>query len=372
MATTTAAKEIAPSEALELIRRGATLVDVREPAELATGVAAGAIAIAPCDVERLLPEVARRDAPVLVICASGVRSCAAASRIAALGFEDVRSVSGGFARWRREGLPVRVDAPADGLDRERYARQLMLPEVGEAGQRRLLASRVMIVGAGGLGSPAALYLAAAGVGRITLVDDDAVERSNLQRQVLHTDARTGQPKVDSARATLAALNPDVEVIPLRTRLDERNVLDGLAGHDVVVDGSDNFATRYLLSDACVRLRIPDVHGSVFRYEGQVTVFGGDPPGPCYRCLYPAPPPPELAPSCVEAGVLGVLPGTIGMLQATETLKLLLGLGEPLSGRLLHFDALRGRFSEFEVLRDPACPVCSGRVAGRQPRASSSR
>jgi molybdopterin/thiamine biosynthesis adenylyltransferase/rhodanese-related sulfurtransferase len=353
--------EIGPTEALELMGRGALLIDVREPGEIAAGTAAGAVAVAPCDLERRVPELAPQHAtPVLVICASGVRSRAAAMRISALGYGDVRSVTGGFSRWRRDGLPAHVAPATDGLDRARYARQLALPEVGEAGQRRLLASKVLLVGAGGLGSPAALYLAAAGVGRLTLVDDDTVERSNLQRQVVHTDARTGQPKVDSAQATLAALNPGIAVVPLQLRLDETNVAAVLAGHDVIIDGSDNFATRYLVSDACVRLRVPNVHGSVFRFEGQVTVFWpgrATAPGPCYRCLYPEPPPPEFAPSCTEAGVLGVLPGTIGLLQATEALKLLLGLGEPLVGRMLHYDALLGRVSEVEVLRDPACLAC---------------
>ncbi len=365
--------EVEPADALELMRRGAVLVDVREPGELAAGFAAGAVAVAACELDSRIAQIARCDAPVLVICASGVRSQAAARRIAALGFGDVRSVAGGYSRWRREGLPVQVAEAADDLDRERYARQLMLPEVGEAGQRRLLSSRVLIVGAGGLGSPAALYLAAAGVGCITLADDDTVERSNLQRQVLHTDARIGQPKVDSARATLAALNPGIEVNALRVRLDAGNVGDIVAGHDVVLDGSDNFATRYLVSDACVQLGVPDVHGSVFRFEGQVTVFGAaTAAGPCYRCLYPEPPPTGFAPSCVEAGVLGVLPGTIGMLQATEALKLLLGVGTPLCGRLLHFDALQGRFSEFEILRDPACAVCARPSAVVQPRVSRPR
>jgi molybdopterin/thiamine biosynthesis adenylyltransferase/rhodanese-related sulfurtransferase len=353
--------EIGPADALELMRRGAVLIDVREPGEIAAGTAAGAVAVAPCDLQRRVPELApQQSTPVLLICASGVRSRAAALHITALGYGDVRSVAGGFSRWRREGLPTHVEPVTDGLDRARYARQLALPEVGEAGQRRLLASKVLLVGAGGLGSPAALYLAAAGVGRLTLVDDDRVERSNLQRQILHTDARTGDPKVVSAQATLAALNPGVEVVPLQLRLDEANVEAVLAGHDVVIDGSDNFATRYLESDACVRLGVPNVHGSVFRFEGQVTVFWPGrraTPGPCYRCLYPEPPPPEFAPSCTEAGVLGVLPGTIGLLQATEALKLLLGLGEPLVGRMLHYDALLGRVSELEVLRDPMCPAC---------------
>jgi molybdopterin/thiamine biosynthesis adenylyltransferase len=243
------------------------------------------------------------------------------------------------------------------LDWERYARQLTLPEIGVAGQRKLRAGRVLLVGAGGLGSPAALYLAAAGVGHLTLVDDDRVERSNLQRQVLHADTDAGRLKIDSGRDALRGINPGIDVAGVVSRLDASNAHELLAGQDVVVDGSDNFETRYAVNDACVALGIPNVHGSVFRFEGQVSVFWPARPGgagPCYRCLYPEPPPPELAPSCAEAGVLGVVPGIIGLLQASEALKLLLGVGTPLVGRLLHFDALRGRFDEFEVLRKRSC------------------
>jgi molybdopterin/thiamine biosynthesis adenylyltransferase len=299
---------------------------------------------------------------VLLICASGQRSLAAAAALAALGYQSARSVSGGLARWRREGLPVSAPHAPDGVDPERYSRQVALPEVGAAGQRRLRDGRVLLVGAGGLGSPAALYLAAAGVGHLTVIDDDRVERSNLQRQVLHRDADNGTLKVQSAVATLQGLNPAIEVTGKAVRIDADNAGPLIAGHDVVIDGSDNFAARYAVNDACVALRIPDVHGSVFRFEGQVTVLwparaGG---GPCYRCLYPAPPPPELAPSCAEAGVLGVVPGVIGMLQAAEALKILLGIGDVLVGRLLQYDALRGRFDEFEVARDPGCAVCAPR------------
>jgi molybdopterin/thiamine biosynthesis adenylyltransferase len=236
----------------------------------------------------------------------------------------------------------------------------VIPEVGEEGQARLLDSRVLLVGAGGLGSPAAFYLAAAGVGTLGLVDDDVVDRTNLQRQILHTEERVGMPKVESARRTLEALNPSIRIAGHRTRLDASNVESLLAGYDVVVDGTDNFPTRYLVNDACVRLRIPNVHGSVYRFEGQVSVFWParpGAPGPCYRCLYPEPPPPELAPSCAEAGVLGVLPGVVGLLQAVETVKLLLGLGEPLAGRLLQYDALAARFTRLSLERDPGCRLC---------------
>jgi len=290
-----------------------------------------------------------------------VRSLPAAAQLAALGYADVRSVAGGFVRWRREGLPVESPRAPGDPDWERYARQLTLPEVGEAGQRRLRDARVLLVGAGGLGSPAALYLAAAGVGHLTLVDDDRVERSNLQRQVLHRDAAAGESKVRSGIATLRALNPSVEIVGHEARLTATNAHELLAGQHVVVDGSDNFVTRYVVNDACVALGIPYVHGAVFRFEGQVSVFWPARPGsagPCYRCLYPEPPPPELAPSCTEAGVLGVVPGIIGLLQATETLKLLLGAGVPLVGRMLHYDGLRGSFDEFEVPREPRCPACA--------------
>jgi molybdopterin/thiamine biosynthesis adenylyltransferase/rhodanese-related sulfurtransferase len=356
--------ELDPREAFALVGRGVVLVDVRDPHELATGAAQGAVHVPRCDLAARIAALAPdRAVTVLLICASGQRSLAAAAELAALGYQDVRSVAGGLARWRREGLPVSAPRASGDIDWERYSRQVALTEVGEAGQRRLRDGRVLLVGAGGLGSPAALYLAAAGVGHLTIVDDDCVERSNLQRQVLHRDADTGTPKVQSAVATLQALNPGIEATGAAVRLDATNAGRLIAGHDVVIDGSDNFAARYAVNDACVALGIPNVHGSVFRFEGQVTVFWparpGD-PGPCYRCLYPAPPPPELAPSCAEAGVLGVVPGVIGMLQAGEALKVLLGAGELLAGRLLHYDALRGRFDEFDVERDPRCVSCATR------------
>lgn len=361
--------EIDPGEALVLLSRGAMLLDLRDAAELLAGTAEGAIHLQRREIEARIAQLAPDPGTtLLLLCASGVRSLSAARRLVQLGYRDVHSVSGGFARWRREGLPTNRP-PRDGrLDRERYARQLSLPEVGEAGQQRLLESRVLLVGAGGLGSPSALYLAAAGVGHLTLVDDDRVERSNLQRQVLHGDAGTGTLKVQSAQTALRALNPEVAVSGLAIRLDRSNARQVLAGHHVVIDGSDNFETRYAVNEAGVALGIPTVHGSVFRFEGQVSVFWPGRPGaagPCYQCLYPEPPPPELAPSCAEAGVLGVVPGVIGLLQAAETLKLLLRAGEPLVGRMLHFDALRARFDEFEVLPDPGCAVCG--QAGRRDR-----
>jgi molybdopterin/thiamine biosynthesis adenylyltransferase len=301
------------------------------------------------------------DRPLVVLCASGTRSLFAAEALARLGYRSVASMAGGFTRWKAEGLPVEVPFTLDGAARERYSRHLLMPEVGEAGQAKLLRARVALVGAGGLGSPAAFYLAAAGVGTLGIVDHDVVDRSNLQRQILHTDARVGTSKVASARQTIEALNPAVKVIGHEAHLSSRNVEEILSGYDLVVDGSDNFPTRYLVNDACVKLGVANVHGSVFRFEGQVTVFWpryAKRRGPCYRCVYPEPPPAEFAPSCAEAGVLGVLPGAIGLLQATECMKLILGVGDPLVGRLLVFDALRASFSELELERDPGCAYCA--------------
>jgi molybdopterin/thiamine biosynthesis adenylyltransferase/rhodanese-related sulfurtransferase len=344
-----------------LLARGARLLDVREPDEVALGSPVGALRLSRAFLEQRIGEVAPEvEPPLLVLCGSGTRSLFVAEALRALGYDDVRSVRGGLARWREAGLPLEVPRTLDTLDRARYERHLRLPEVGEAGQLSLLGSRVLVVGVGGLGSPAALYLAAAGVGTLDLVDFDVVDRSNLQRQVLHTEARIGHLKVNSARETLTALNPRVRVNAHATRLDAANVDALVARADVVVDGTDNFSTRYLVNDACVRAGKPNVHGSVFRFEGQVSVFWpGRPgaPGPCYRCLFPAAPPPELAPSCAEAGVLGVLPGVIGLLEAVETLKLLLGLGSPLVGRVLHYDALDATCRTLTVPRAQGCPGC---------------
>ena len=346
--------------------RGAALVDVREPHEIAQGTPAGA-----CPLPRGLleftieEEVGDFGRTVLVTCGSGQRSLFAADELKRMGYRDVRSVAGGFARWKREGLPFEMPRLLDSEARERYARHLVMPEVGEPGQVKLMESRVLLVGAGGLGSSAAMYLAAAGVGTLGVVDSDVVDRSNLQRQILHTDDRVGVPKVASARAAVEARNPAVRVDEYPVRLDSGNVEEVLDGHDLVVDGSDNFATRYLVNDACVKLRIPNVHGSVFRFEGQVSVFWPSReagPGPCYRCLHPAPPSAELAPSCAEAGVLGILPGVIGLLEAVEAIKILLGSGEPLVGRVLHYDALSAKFSEFALERNPECPYCADGAA----------
>ncbi|PGH53179.1 molybdopterin biosynthesis protein MoeB [Azospirillum palustre] len=361
--------EVTAADALALQRDGALLVDVREDEETATGSPAGALRLPrgflELRIEEKAPDPAR---PLLLMCAGGTRSLFAAEDLLRLGYRDVRSVAGGFSAWKAGGLPVEVPPQLDAAQRERYRRHLTMPEVGEAGQHRLLRSRVALIGAGGLGSPIALYLAAAGVGRLTLIDDDRVERSNLQRQILHVESRLGQRKVESGRTALLDLNPTIEVVSHDTRLEAANVLELLAGHDVVVDGSDNLPTRYLVNDACLRLGVPNVYGAIFRFEGQVSVFGGAAPGvrPCYRCLFPEPPPAEYAPSCAEAGVLGVLPGVIGTIMAAETIKLLLGLGEPLAGRLLLYDGLRGEFNEIAVPVDPDCPSCS---AGAHPELS---
>lgn len=353
--------EVEPAAAVALQARGAHLIDVREADEIAQGSPPGAFRLGRGFLElRVEDAIKDKAATVLVTCAGGVRSLFAAEALTLLGYTDVRSIKGGFDAWKNAGLPVEVPRSLSGEQRARYSRHLLMPEVGERGQRRLLDSKVLIVGAGGLGSPVALYLAAAGVGTIGLVDFDVVDRSNLQRQILHTDARVGAPKVESARTTLLALNPSITVDIHETRLDSRNVEAIFAGYDVVVDGSDNFATRYLVNDACVKLRVPNVHGSIFRFEGQVSVFWPNYPkrrGPCYRCVYPEPPPPELAPSCAEAGVLGVLPGVVGLLEAVETIKILLGIGDPLVGRLVHYDALPARFTELGLDPDPDCAYC---------------
>jgi molybdopterin/thiamine biosynthesis adenylyltransferase len=305
-------------------------------------------------VENKLPD---RDAEIVVYCAGGVRSAFATKTLQDLGYSNVTSMAGGFGRWKNEGRAWITPAVLTPDQRGRYQRHLLLPEVGEAGQQKLLEAKVLMLGAGGLGSPAALYLAAAGVGTLGIVDMDVVDASNLQRQILHNTERIGDRKVDSAKKTLTTLNPDVNVVTHDVRFGADNILDILADYDIVVDGTDNFPTRYLLNDASLLTRTPVVHGSIFRFEGQVTVF--DPyNGPCYRCLLPEPPPPELAPSCAEAGVLGVLPGIVGSIQALEAIKLILDLGDPLRGRLLAYDALEQTFRNFKVRRDPACPSCS--------------
>ncbi|MGF1598277.1 MAG: molybdopterin-synthase adenylyltransferase MoeB [Acidimicrobiales bacterium] len=348
--------ETDPAGAEKAIAGGAVLLDVREPDEVAQGAVPGSVQIVrgnlEAQVESRLPDKA---APIVVMCAGGVRSAFAAKTLSELGYADVTSMDGGFNRWKDEGRPWAVPESLTADQRNRYSRHLLLPEVGEEGQQKLLGAKVLLLGAGGLGSPAALYLAAAGVGTIGIIDMDVVDESNLQRQILHNLDRIGERKVDSAKKTLVAMNPDLAVVTYDTRLGADNIMGILEGYDVVVDGADNFPSRYLLNDASVKLGIPVVHGSIFRFEGQVTVF--DPhDGPTYRDLLPEPPPAELAPSCAEAGVLGVLPGIVGSIQALEAIKLILGLGDSLRGRLLAFDALEMSFREYKLNIDPDNPV----------------
>jgi molybdopterin/thiamine biosynthesis adenylyltransferase/rhodanese-related sulfurtransferase len=364
-------REVTPAEAADLIANGAAIVDVRESTEWDEGYVPGATHVPrgflESRIEAALPD---RDRPVVLYCAGGVRSAFAADQLATLGYRDPVSMSGGFQQWKSEGRPWTKPQVLAPQQKQRYSRHLLIPEVGADGQARLLDSKVLFIGAGGLGSPAMLYLAAAGVGTIGIVDFDVVDLSNLQRQVVHTSERVGQKKTDSAGMTIRALNPDVQVVAHEEMLTDDNVERLIEGYDVIVDGTDTFETRYSLNDAAVRAGIPVVHASVFRFEGQLTVFKpGD--GPCYRCLYPTPPPPELAPGCSVAGVLGVVPGTLGILQATEVVKLLLGIGEPLVGRLLIYDALDMSFQELKLRRDPACPACGdGAVEERRTGAAT--
>jgi molybdopterin/thiamine biosynthesis adenylyltransferase/rhodanese-related sulfurtransferase len=345
-------REISTAEAEERRNAGAVMLDVREQDEFEEGAIPGATFIPrgflEPQVESRLPD---KNAEILVFCAGGVRSAFAAKTLAELGYTNVVSVAGGFNRWKDEDREWRTPAVLSADQRNRYKRHLLVPEVGEEGQQKLLDSKVLLLGAGGLGSPAALYLAAAGVGTIGIVDMDVVDASNLQRQVLHNMDRIGDRKVDSAKKTLTALNPDVNVVTYDRRLDASNIEDIISGYDVIVDGADNFPVRFMLNDASVKLGIPVVHGSIFRFEGQVTVFHPQ-QGPTYRDMLSEPPPAELAPSCAEAGVLGALPGVIGTLQAVETLKLLLGVGDPLIGRYLTFDALDMEFREFKLRVNP--------------------
>jgi sulfur-carrier protein adenylyltransferase/sulfurtransferase len=350
--------EISATEAAAERQAGTLLIDVREQVEWDAGHIPGAAfiprAALPAEIERVAPD---KNARLILYCASGVRSVHGAMTLAGLGYTDVASMRGGIHDWERLGLAVETPTKLTDTQRERYSRHLLIPEVGPEGQSKLLDAKVLLVGAGGLGSPAALYLAAAGVGTLGIVDYDLVDVSNLQRQVLHTTERVGEPKVESAKRTIAALNPDVTVLATEAILGPDNVEALIDGYDVILDGTDTFETRYLLNDAAVARGIPVVHASVYRFEGQITTFVPK-AGPCYRCLYPTQPPPELAPPCSLVGVLGVVPGIMGLLQANEVLKLVLGIGETLMGRLLMFDALDGTFTELSIERDPACPVCA--------------
>ena len=352
-------REISTEEA-EAAREAdrAVVLDVREPEEYEQGAIPGSVHIARGQLESQVEgRLLDKDAPVLIVCAGGHRSAFAAETLGELGYTDVVSVVGGFNRWKDEGRDWRVPSVLSPEQRNRYQRHLLLPEVGVEGQQKLLGARVLLLGAGGLGSPAALYLAAAGVGTLGIIDMDVVDESNLQRQILHNMDRIGERKVDSAKKTLTAINPDVDVVTYDMRLDAGNVVELLSQFDIVIDGADNFPSRYLLNDASLKTNTPVVHGSIFRFEGQATVFKPF-DGPCYRCMIPEPPPAELAPSCAEAGVLGVLPGIIGSIQALEAIKLILGIGDDLSGRLLAYDSLEQSFRTFKVNRDPECPACS--------------
>jgi molybdopterin/thiamine biosynthesis adenylyltransferase/rhodanese-related sulfurtransferase len=356
-------REVDPREVHDLSpngsANGAVVVDVREQHEFEESHIPGAVHVPrghlESRIEGAAPDKSQR---VVLYCASGNRSALAAETLQEmLGYENAESMAGGITLWKDRGYDVEVPRALTAEQRQRYSRHLLIPEIGLEGQMKLLDAKVLLLGAGGLGSPIALYLAAAGVGTLGLVDDDEVDLTNLQRQVAHTNDRVGVPKVDSAEQAIADINPDVEVVKYKTRLDASNVMDILDGYDVIVDGADNFPTRYLLNDASVRLRIPVVSASILGFDGQLAVFAPF-EGPCYRCLYPTPPPAELAPSCGANGVLGVLPGTMGMLQATEVIKLIVGAGEPLIGRLLLYEALSETFTELKVKRDPDCPICS--------------
>ena len=337
------------------------LIDCREKHEFEQGFIEGASWISRGQLESQIEgAVPKRDTSIVLYCAGGNRSAMSTRALMELGYTDVASLRSGFGGWKRAGFPFEVPRMLDADQEIRYSRHTMLPEIGQKGQLALLDSKVLCIGAGGLGSPSALYMAAAGIGTIGMVDDDVVDASNLQRQVLHSIDRIGVPKVESAAKTLTGLNPDVQVIQHPYRLTSENVLETIADYDVIVDGADNFQTRYLLNDSALKLGKPVIHSSIFRFEGQLTVFPAD-GSPCYRCLYPEPPPPEEAPSCAEAGVLGVLPGVMGVLQATEAVKLILGLGDTLAGRLLVYDALRVKFRELKLRRDPGCPTCGDGV-----------
>ena len=350
--------EITPQEAFtELDEGGVKLIDTREPYEYEESHIEGSELIPPGVIaDRIEAAVPDKDQRVILQCRSGARSLAAAEVLAGMGYTNLANLSGGILEWEAQGLPVESTVALTPEQRDRYSRHILLPEVGVEGQIKLLEAKVLLLGAGGLGAPTALYLAAAGIGTIGIVDDDVVDASNLQRQVIHNTSRVGTPKSSSARQTIEELNPDVNVIEYNFRLDADNILDVIKDYDIIVDGADNFPTRYLLNDASVRLKKPVVSASILSFDGQISTFVPY-EGPCYRCLYPSPPPPELAPSCSANGVLGAMAGQMGLLQANEVLKLVLGIGEPLIGRLLLYEALGTRFTELKVRRDPECPIC---------------
>jgi molybdopterin/thiamine biosynthesis adenylyltransferase/rhodanese-related sulfurtransferase len=356
-------EEIEPFEAAQEIEGGdIVLIDTREPHEYQEAHLENGKLVPPGLLgDEIAAAAPDKSARTILYCRSGNRSYKAAEQMQALGYGDVASMAGGILAWQEQGLPVVATEGMTAEQRDRYSRHTLLPEVGVDGQLKMLSAKVLLLGAGGLGAPTALYLAAAGIGTIGLVDDDVVDASNLQRQVIHNTERIGTPKTESARLTIEALNPDVEVVEHRLRLNAENILGIIEGYDVIVDGADNFPTRYLLNDASVRLRKPVVSASILSFDGQISTFIPF-EGPCYRCLYPTPPPAELAPSCSANGVLGVMAGTMGTLQANEVLKLVLGIGEPLVGRLLLYEALSTRFTELKVRRDPECPICGENAA----------
>jgi molybdopterin/thiamine biosynthesis adenylyltransferase/rhodanese-related sulfurtransferase len=352
--------EVTPQQVNELLTKNGkshVLLDVRESDEWRQGHLEGALPLPrgflEIKVETAIPD---KKAPIIAYCAGGVRSLLAAKAMKEMGYQNVSSMSGGYTAWKNGGFKWVQDFQYTPEQLIRYSRHFLLPEVGEEGQAKLLQAKILMVGAGGLGSPAAYYLAAAGVGTLGVIDNDVVDISNLQRQILHANDRVGTPKVESAKKTLEALNPDVKVVPYQAKLTSENIMDILKDYDLVVDGCDNFPTRYLVNDACVLAGKPNVHGSIFQFEGQATVFYPG-KGPCYRCLYPEPPPAEMAPSCAEAGVLGVLPGLIGVIEALEAIKIILGKGDTLVGRLVHFNTLTMEINTLKLRRDPTCPVC---------------
>ena len=352
-------KEISAQEADELLKKNGKylLLDVREKDEYREGHLEGALSLPRGFLEiKIESAVPDKSTPILAYCAGGVRSLLAANALKEMGYQDVISMSGGYTAWKTAGYKWVQDHQFSPEQVTRYSRHFLLPEVGEEGQAKLLQAKVLMVGAGGLGSPSAYYLAAAGVGTMGIIDNDVVDLSNLQRQILHTNDRIGMPKTESAKLTIQALNPDVRVIPFQQKLTSQNIMEIIKDYDIVVDGCDNFPTRYLVNDACVLTKKPNVHGSIFQFEGQASVFYPG-KGPCYRCLYPEPPPADMAPSCQEAGVLGVLPGLIGVIQALETIKLILGKGDTLVGRLLCFNTLTMEINTLKLMADPACPMC---------------
>ena len=365
--TKTTIEQISVEQAREEIERGdVVLIDTREPFEFSEARIEGAklvpVGMVAAEIEQAAPD---KSARIVLHCAAGMRSQTAAEQMAEMGYTDLANVTGGIMEWQQKGYPVLSDSALTAEQRNRYSRHTLLPEVGVDGQVKLLEAKVLLLGAGGLGAPTALYLAAAGVGKIGLVDDDVVDASNLQRQVIHNTERIGEPKTASARQTIEALNPDVEVVEHNIRLSADNIIETISDYDIVVDGADNFPTRYLLNDASVRLGKPVVSASILSFDGQISTFvPGE--GPCYRCLYPTPPPPELAPSCSANGVLGVMAGLMGMLQANEVIKLILGIGEPLIGRLLLYEALTTRFTELKIRRDPECPICGPEAPEIEP------